>query len=320
MPDLEDFTPLTVTPPSPEAVRRHGNDLRRRRIVTRGSIAAVVVAAAVIAVVAVPALRGYHPPRPLPVPAVSTKGAAPVGGWRTTIPDDFPLDDGMVGVPATGPPPSPTLDEVSCGNRAQAAPVAGMTAHPEPAADEPDETRGLALYRNADEARSIVTGKAAAVKACTSGPAGVHPLTVATAGESAFALVDAGDDQSTVVLYVQVGNAVLSDQKIWTETPSTGPDLLELSASRADGLREQSQRVVGAMCTFSVAGCPDSFVPPATAKAADEAAWAVYDPDYFRRIPLSGGLTGDDFGVAPLTPPPCNHSRSTAGLPGCAAR
>ncbi|RJS46511.1 sensor domain-containing protein [Nocardioides cavernaquae] len=97
--DLENFGTggVPVTPLSPAEVRRLGDRRRTRRnaVVATGAVA-------VVAVIAAPfAFLGGGPNRPEPpsttitptvTPSVTDSAEpAPPGGWRTTIPDDFPL-------------------------------------------------------------------------------------------------------------------------------------------------------------------------------------------------------------------------------------
>ena len=268
MPDpaFESFQqPIGVLPPDPREIRRRGD--RRSR---RTAIATVVGAAAVVAAVVAPvAALTSDNDRPTPPSNTTTPTPSPTpsGLWKLSIPDDFPLGDGipMPGEASAGmqrgkgsavPPCGDTVS--SLGQSAGWTDVATATNADVVDAVDGTDSRVLALYANGADAKQVLASIAQMYDACPPGQPGVGPEVAQRIGDgNAWVLTLVATDLPVgqIVTVERVGNALLVQHDSLKVSYPGGTD-----AQLAD-IRGGQKHVVAAMCIFAADPCAGP--PPA---------------------------------------------------------
>lgn len=294
--ELENFSiPGPPMNPLPAAdVRRRGDKIRRRNnaLATVGGIAAVAVIATPFAIFA----GGQDSSTPQPVD--------PPVEWVETIPADFPLDDGLGvgGDPAhvgteEGEVVFSTIvicdQEVWTPTNPATTDVLGAVWSD---GIEGGEQRTLALYPDADAARTALDDMRSAVTSCpepTGGGDAIVPVPlVASAGDDGLAYMDQYRDsagptgEGNAFVMTRVGNALLLDK-----TYFGGAGSMDVAQDTVDQLTERAAGVVAEMCVFSATPCtaPPAAAPSSTSGTGEGAVSTI--PAGF---PLDRGLTSPD--------------------------
>lgn len=243
--ELEGFDMPTVHPLPPGDVRRRGDRIRRRN-----NALAAVGGLAVIAAIATPfaVLAGHGSSDSLP----PTKGVE----WVQTIPDGFPLTDGMPDSTKTRPG-FEQQDVDVCQNQAWS--TDGTTDLQQ--ATNTGETEGgsdrlLSVYPTGQDAELALETLDANVQACAAQTDGSRQRWVTVVptdlgqGSLTYAnhMSDAGE--MFVVQVVRVGNALLRDS-----TYALGGGDPQVVQDTADLLEKNSEGVVDQMCVFNPGSC-----------------------------------------------------------------
>ncbi|MBS43309.1 MAG: hypothetical protein CMH83_09140 [Nocardioides sp.] len=331
-----DLTDMSMTPPSPAAIRRRGD--RRRRRATGLTVAAAVAA---IALVATPlalvagddgdAIAPAETPTVTdPEPAPSETATPDEAQVLTEIPADFPLDQGLPDpTELGGRQVSQVAGLVPCAERTwdltSPAPtdLAGFAWDTGPDLDGGDGRRTLLLYGSAREAQRAflaVSGDLAACPVEETGDQFGTRYTVESADPTysgdaaAYGRVvsdDSGVGQSqqveTAILVVRRGNALLVETE----------DVDYAATSPSDGVTDIVGRgadVVTAMNVFLA----DDVAPAAGGDSADgeqaapipddfplAAGWPT-DPE-----PTADGLVGPSRDLERFVYAPCEDYQST---------
>lgn len=276
--ELENFTvpgaPMTPLPAS--EVRRRGDRIRRRNNVLAGA-AAVAVVAAIVTPIALLADRDDG----------RSVDPAPAPEWVQTVPDGFPLTNGM----ADGARETERTDRQTirlCGSVAW-SPDAPYAAEDVAAAEyvgesEDYQTRALAVYADDERAAAALEALEQGVTDCPRSDSGgtlqnpgsplvyqAYPLDLGGDGGYTFTQqVHEGDLFSQLTIYevVRYGNALLVDSSYG----SAGGD--EVIATAASGMAERSAAVRAQMCVFSAEPCttppaiPEESPAPGTGEGA----------------------------------------------------
>ncbi len=233
----------------------------------RSHLLATAAGAAVVLAVVVPlAVASGGGDRAAPVPATETPTS-----WLQTIPEDFPLADGL---PATngndGSPvtttDTPGLDGVRlCGRTgwSVAEPVESVDVAGATYTGEAEDFRGrtLGLYPDDEAAARALDALRAAVSACPEESVGGTDQVYAEVpgpafGDESFVLTHRYRDQGffgvglEVVAAVRVGNAVL----LTSHAGEGGGSPATIEASIAD-VGSAAGGVVEQMCLFAAGGC-----------------------------------------------------------------
>ncbi|HEX6248939.1 MAG TPA: hypothetical protein VFZ64_13795 [Nocardioidaceae bacterium] len=297
---FEELKNLNVAGPALPAheVRRRGDRMRRRRTALQavGAAAAVAVIASGGAMMtgsltsttppagpatptpvetpsSSPAPEQTEPPEPSPTPAPEpepTPGPTPEGGWRTAVPDGFPIARGLPEAGGDIPAwewsvgPGTQLSAVACGEREKlpARPVDGLRVAVEP----PDESawRHLLLFEDAATAAEAHGRLLASAGNCpdvvqdrTSPDEIRWFLSQSARGRTPVIDVEgrvyAGGSDVRVpgrvlTRVVQVGNAVLV-ARLDSASSGIGRD------AEARGLTSDVETLIGEMCVFAADGC-----------------------------------------------------------------
>jgi hypothetical protein len=291
--DLENFGTggVPVTPLSPAEVRRLGDRRRTRRnaVVAAGTVVA-------IAAIATPfAFLGGGSDKPTPpsttvTPTVTpsdttTPEPDPPGGWRTSIPSDFPIDKGLE-AQEDGEKVGPSADAAGI-NELSICPgtgsgsagwpntyVARLGAH----ATGPEflDGRELITMPDSDAAQAMLDGIRELVAQCGDGADDVWTVISGPAvGDETLALthlmkVGLGGD---VYVFTRVGNAILAVDGggEWApETASLG--LGDLTAT--------ARPIVDAMCIYAADPCGESGDPTGGQSGGTSGATTTIPSDF----------------------------------------
>lgn len=315
--DLEGFNRegLTVDSLPAAEVRRRGDRMRRRHtaLATVGGIAAAAIAIAVPFAVA----SSTGPDR-------EVQPAPPTTEWRQTVPEEFPLADGL----AT----DGVVEDAGVRELEQCAPdtwaLAGAVDRATAASGDGVEGfsgRTLVVYADVDAAVDALARVRSTIARCSGDPAGrltysaaeedlsVEDETLVVAEQAQ--LEDGSLSDLTLTRLSRTGNAVLLDQAY---TSAAGDDVVE-QVSR--DLLEDSAVPRAALCVFAVDPC-DLEVLLAEDPAASSGKLTGTIPDDF---PLADGLptessqggafglTGPGRDLAPIEPTVC--SQTADGMP-----
>lgn len=270
--ELENFTvPGTPMTPLPAAeVRRRGDRIRRRNNVLAGA-AAVAVVAAIVTPVAVLADRDDS----------RSIDPAPQTDWVTTVPADFPLNNGMFGEPKVTTRSG--IDDIElCETTAWSPTDPVGTVDLAGARFEENEAyqgRTLALYSDATSAEAAMAEIRTGVENCPRDENGTGlPLV-----NELVSLDLSGDDWLTVVQQAKDA-ASFSDLTVWEVVRSGNALLIDSSFGMAGGdqvvsdtaalLANRSEIVRGQLCVFSADPCatppriPEEAPDPGTGEGA----------------------------------------------------
>lgn len=293
-----------------------------------GAVALVAVPVAVVATdrydlggapdpVAPTSTAPAPPPVPTDTPSPSDRPAdrftpAAYDGWRTTIPPDLVVSEGL---PADGGDFERAADAVTepfCGT--DAFPVDGVTDARRDGATGPEfaDLRDLRVYADDAAAHALLVRARKAVRTCPEDEFGatlwLSEASDAALGEEAVRVVRTYETDGMVNLgatfwhLVRVGNAVLV-------TAQTGEYLPGDTLGQGIALHERTiAPIVESMCAFGVTGCaapgdiPDDF--PLAAGWPDDDATEP-GPRY--------GLRGPNRTLEPLTWELCESSFTSMG-------
>lgn len=259
--------PLEVAPPDPRTLRLRGE--RRARRTTIATLAgAVLLVVAVVAPVA--ALTGGDDKSAPPVlPSPSPTRTVDVA-WVRTIPDDFPLGDGIpmpgeasAGIQHdTGSPLLPCRDGQS--SLAQSDGWTDVATSTNQGAVDPADgvdARLLALYGTGADAKQAQVSIAQMYGECTPGAPGVGPQVAQPIGDGDAWLLTLADSSSPVAQLVtveRVGNALLVQKDILRP-----PNVRSFEQQLAD-VRAGQTHVIDAMCIFAAEPCAPHTSSPTT--------------------------------------------------------
>lgn len=250
--ELENFTvpgpPMTPLPAA--EVRRRGNRIRRRNTALAGA-AAVAVLAAIVTPVAL--LAGDQQDRDIQ--------PAPAPEWHQTVPDGFPLANGLFGDPPVTEK-SGVDDIVLCGTTAWSADDPVSTADLAGARFEENEAylgRTLALYADGAAAEQALGSLRSAVADCPrdengSGLPLIQETVPVDLGPDGFAFIQRSKDgdllaELTLWEVVRSGNALYVD----TSYGAAGDDQAVTTA--ISNMTHRSEAVRAQLCVFSADPC-----------------------------------------------------------------
>ncbi|MDQ4052849.1 MAG: hypothetical protein M3237_09125 [Actinomycetota bacterium] len=320
-----------MSPLPPSDVRRQGDRLRRRHTALAGIGAALAVAliATPIAVLSA-GDDGDAGPDPAPPPSYGVD-------WRQSIPDGFPLDEGM-----TADINIPARVGTEVGSSQMVLPAINICGADVWSSDdavdllgavwsdrvEGGEKRTLALYPDDGTAEKSLLAMTRAVDECRVAEPGdvTYWLSLRSElGEQSFAWVEqfhrGGEPNGTRVWQVaRVGNALLLDQ---TDVPEADP---AVSQEAADLLADRASGVIDAMCVFSADGCETS--EPSPSETVEPPSGATGSGEVPEDFPLAAGwpkdsepgrrygLTGPSASLEPFDLAACGASVPTPAATG----
>lgn len=323
MPDHDDLSPFTdgfsegmhVNPIPASEVRRRGDRMRRRNTAV-AAVGGVVAAAVFIGtpLALVNARDDGRGPQPAPSAPTTTDGSASPD-WVTTIPDDFPLDDGFPETNGDGSDTSVVRDDPEADLEVPAyVELCGLTwpsdMKPQDWATidytgetEDHASRALYLHDDAETADLVLDLLRTNVRSCPSLPTSGGDSVI----ESRLVDGDLGTEKSLVVAQ-QVreddglisgltltevglsGNAIYVTQSYGS---AGGDQVIESETAR---LRERSATPLAAMCVFSAEPCAggEAAGDPETASTVASGPVTVGDGTVAipADFPLDQGLQG----------------------------
>ena len=250
--------PTDLHPLPASEVRRRGDRLRRRNT----ALAAVGGTAAALVAVGVPVALvqggGDDDAAPPPIATQPTTGTgAQVVDWRTEVPADFPLVQGLPeenvysGTPVEAREGYEPQAPGPC--RGEAWDVSGSLDVLQAVYQDTEGgiDRSIAVFADDAEAAARVDAMAERAASCSDRQTTVVPL-ASDLGDQSLVFANVWDDGGEAYLHqaVRVGNAVL-----YTTAYFNGggdPDVLEYERTLE---QERSAEVVSAMCVFSADPC-----------------------------------------------------------------
>ena len=273
--ELKNLSTSGSVPLPPSEVRHRGDRMRRRRI----AFQAVGAAAAVLAIVSGGAFASGELTDTAPDPGPAkhhtvpkpSEDAAPEGGWRTSIPQDFVLTDGLP------EPADETARRLSNRSRPWQLDPCGEGKRGSDA-DRTDQRvltqvggelyhRQLALYPDDDAARAVVADLRDDLARCRTSELGdavlvwEHYGDPFTAGDESFDTVSRPMQEGEAMLFadhyavVRVGNAVL----LTLDSGSYGHESPERITQLIQQPRAAAAAVAARMCIFAVDPCAQAM-------------------------------------------------------------
>jgi hypothetical protein len=247
--ELRDALTRLPLHPAPAADVRRLGDRRRRRnasLVGAGALLAVAAAASPLALDG-----GEHP-------AASSGPSAPSRSWARTVPNGFPLSQGMAAPRVAAPGSVQACSGVTAWTSRNTVSTTGTRS----AAAGDGERRVLALYPDDSAAATALADAQRALISCDARkvPAGtLLPQELETnAGEDSFAFVDPDQQGWVVASFTRVGSALLLDlaPAPALPVPSGADPLLVSGQTVADEMARKATGVVSSMCVFAAVPCP----------------------------------------------------------------
>lgn len=269
MPDpiFESFRqPVEVVPPEVGEIRRRGERRRRRTAIATVVGAVVAVAAVIVPVAALTGGESSAPPiTPMTPSPTPTSSPTTSGVWQLTVPENFPLGDGL---PMPGEATAPVRHDEGttvavCGGEVWSAeePVPWTDVATATNADDVDpadgaDSRTLALYPDAETAKQTLSGLEHALDVCPATTGGDPAGTADRVGDAdawVLRLSAVSRPVGQLVTFTRVGNALLVQTDDVADVAA-----LEQVEEQLGYVRAGQAAVVEAMCVFAADPCASS--------------------------------------------------------------